>query len=53
MVIRLDIDICVIGKGGTKKGEWEKGWVSGGRGIVAAGFCGPFVCLGIFLLFVV
>jgi hypothetical protein len=29
MVIRLDIEIWVIGKGGTKKEEQEKGWVGG------------------------
>jgi hypothetical protein len=39
-----------IVEGGTKKGEWEKVWVSRGRDMEATGFCGPYVCLGIFLL---
>jgi hypothetical protein len=26
------------------------GWVSGGSGVGTAGFCGPCVCLGLFLL---
>jgi hypothetical protein len=54
MVIRLDIEIWEIGEGGTKwgvgkGGGWARvgGW---GRGMRAAGFCGPCVCLGVFLL---
>jgi hypothetical protein len=44
VVIRLNIQIFVIGKGGTKKGMWEKRWVGGGRIMGSAGFCGPSVC---------
>jgi hypothetical protein len=33
-----------------KRAEWEKGWVGGLRGMGTAGFCGPCVCLGVFLL---
>jgi hypothetical protein len=50
MVIRLDIEIWVIAKGGTKKVGQEKGWVGGGIGMEAAGFCGPCSCLSVFLL---
>jgi hypothetical protein len=50
MVIRLDIEIWVTGKGGTKNREWEKGGVCGGRSMGAAGFCGPGACLGACLL---
>jgi hypothetical protein len=50
MFFRLDVEIWVIGKGGTKKRGWEKGWVIGGRNMGAAGFCGTCVCLGVFLL---
>jgi hypothetical protein len=31
-------------------GRQEVGWVSGGSSVGHAGFCGPDVCLGIFLL---
>jgi hypothetical protein len=47
--IRLVIDFWGIGKGGTKKGcrkmsgLVENKWVT-------AGFCGPCMCLGVFLL---
>jgi hypothetical protein len=42
MFISLDTDSCIIGKGGSKSGEVEKGsgW---GRGMGVAGFCGPCV----------
>jgi hypothetical protein len=30
------------------KGKVERGWVSGGRGMDASGFCGLCVCLGVF-----
>jgi hypothetical protein len=50
MVIKLDIEIWVIGKGVTKRSRKKGGWVGGGRGMGAAGFCGPCVCLGVFLL---
>jgi hypothetical protein len=48
MGIRLDIEFWEIDKGGTKRrsGERVSGWV---RGMGAAGFCGPCVCLGVFL----
>jgi hypothetical protein len=49
MVIKLDIEICVIGKSGTKKGK-EKEWMVRRRGMVAVRFCGTCVCLGEFLL---
>jgi hypothetical protein len=49
MVIRLDTEILAIGKGGTIKEGMGKG-VGWGRGMGAAWFCGPFVCLGLFLL---
>jgi hypothetical protein len=33
LVIRLDVEIWVIGKGGTKKGGWERGgWGKRNRG---------------------
>jgi hypothetical protein len=37
MVIRVEIETWVISKGGTKMRD-GKGWVSGGRGMGAAGF---------------
>jgi hypothetical protein len=46
MVIRLDIEIWVIGKGDTTKGRVGKGW----EVMVDAGFCSPCTCLGVFLL---
>jgi hypothetical protein len=49
MVIKLDIEIWEIGKGSTKRGDRKRGkwgkWYGG-----AAGFCGPCVSLGIYLL---
>jgi hypothetical protein len=30
IIIKLDIEIWVIGKGGTKNGVWEKRWMGGG-----------------------
>jgi hypothetical protein len=45
MVIRLDIETWVVRKGGTKGGGGKEG-----SGMKAAGFCGPCVCLGVFLL---
>jgi hypothetical protein len=50
MIISLDIEIWEIGESGTKRGGQEKGWVDGGRGKGAAGFCGLCVCSGVFLL---
>jgi hypothetical protein len=49
MVIRLDIEIWEIGKGGTKRGCWKRGgWVGkevwGLLGIVA------FVCVWVYLM---
>jgi hypothetical protein len=49
MVIRLDLETWVIGKGGTKGGGVEKGQKGWGRGMGIAGFC-QRVCLGEFLL---
>jgi hypothetical protein len=49
MVSRL-VEIWVIGKGGIKKGGWQKGWMGGGRVMGTAGFCGPCACLGEFLM---
>jgi hypothetical protein len=49
MVIRLEIETWLIGKGGTKSG-CKKERVVGGRGIGAAGFCSPYMCWGLFLL---
>jgi hypothetical protein len=49
MVIKLDVEIWETGQGGTKRG-WEKWWVSGVRGMGAAGFCSPCVYLAVFLL---
>jgi hypothetical protein len=40
MVIRLVIDLGELVEAALKR-EWEKGWVSGGRGRGAAGLCGP------------
>jgi hypothetical protein len=42
MVIRLEMEIWVIGKDGTKRGVEKAG--SRGRDIGAAGFCCPDVC---------
>jgi hypothetical protein len=50
MVVRLNIEIWIIGKGGTNKGGQEKGPVGGGNSMGAAGFCGPCECFGVFLL---
>jgi hypothetical protein len=50
IVIGLDIEIWVIGKGHTKKRGREKGWMGVGRGLAAAGFCDPCACLYVFLL---
>jgi hypothetical protein len=48
MVFRLDIEIYVLGKCGTKRGqEKEK---MGRRCTGTAGFCSPYACLDIFLL---
>jgi hypothetical protein len=49
MVIRIDIDFGKLVKVALR-GRWEKGWVGGGSGKGDAGFCGPCVCLGVFLL---
>jgi hypothetical protein len=45
MVIKLKIETWVIGECGTIRGRLGRG-----RGMGAAGFCGPYVCLGVFLL---
>jgi hypothetical protein len=45
MIIRLVIDVWELVKGGGKRDE-----MGGRRGIRAAGFCGPCVYLGVFLL---
>jgi hypothetical protein len=45
MVIRLVIDFGELVKVALKRGAGDKGWVGGGRGVEAAGFCGPYVCL--------
>jgi hypothetical protein len=50
MVIRLVIDFGESVKVALNEGGWEKVWVGGGRGLGATGFCGPCVCLGVFLL---
>jgi hypothetical protein len=47
MAIRLEIETWVTGRGGNKGDGRRGGW---GRGMVAAGFCGLYVCLGIFPL---
>jgi hypothetical protein len=49
MVIRVDTEIWEIGKDGLK-GGLEKGCVGGGGCIWDAGFCGPCVCLSVFLM---
>jgi hypothetical protein len=46
----LEIETWVMGEGGSKR-EGRKGEVGGGRvGMEASEFCGPYVCLGVFLL---
>jgi hypothetical protein len=50
MVIRLDIETWVIGKGGIKNKEWEMEWVGKSGVMGAAEFCDACACLGIFLL---
>jgi hypothetical protein len=50
MVIRLVIDYLELVNVALKKGGWEKGWICGLKVMGIAGFCGPCVCLGIFLL---
>jgi hypothetical protein len=49
MVIRLDTDYGELIVIPLKRGGAEKGvvWL---KGMEAVGFCGPCVCLGIFLL---
>jgi hypothetical protein len=51
MVIRLDIEIWAIAKGGTRKGVGKEMGV-GGKRYGAAGFCSSCVCYseGVFLL---
>jgi hypothetical protein len=48
MLVRLDTEFEETGEGGAK-GGWEVDWVNGKRGMRAAGFCGPCLCLGVFL----
>jgi hypothetical protein len=43
MIIRQEMVTWVIGKGGTKRGA-EKMGVWRGKGMGAAGFCGPYEC---------
>jgi hypothetical protein len=50
MVIRLVIDYGELVKVALKKGGWEKKWVGWLKVMGFAGFCGPYVCLGVFLL---
>jgi hypothetical protein len=50
MVIRIEIEIWATGKCGTKIGGAVNGVSGWGRGLGVAGFCGPCVCLGVFLL---
>jgi hypothetical protein len=51
MVIRLVIDLGELVKVALKKaGRQEKWWVGELRGMGFAWFCGPCVCLGVFLL---
>jgi hypothetical protein len=47
MVVWLEIEARVIGKAALKKGADKRGR---GRGVGAAGFCGPCVCLGVFFM---
>jgi hypothetical protein len=47
--VRLTIEIWELDKVALE-GEVEVGWVSGASNVGAAGFCGPCVCLGVFLL---
>jgi hypothetical protein len=49
MVIRLVIDYGELVKVALKWGGWDE-WVGGLRGMGTAGFCGPCVCLDVFLL---
>jgi hypothetical protein len=49
MVIGLVMDFGDLVKVALKRGEWEKWWVDRGRGMGAAGFCGPCVCLSLLL----
>jgi hypothetical protein len=49
IIIWLETETWVTGKGSTKM-EGRMYWVGGGRGLEAAGFCGPCVCLVVFLL---
>jgi hypothetical protein len=49
MVIKLIIGFGELVKVALK-GGWKKGWECWGRSMRATGFCGPFVCLGMFVL---
>jgi hypothetical protein len=51
MVIRLDIETWVIIKMALKGRGRKRGLVGEGRRMRAVGFCGPHVCLDVFLLF--
>jgi hypothetical protein len=42
VVIRIDVEIWAIGKGGIKRGKQKRG--DGGRGMSPAEFCGSYVC---------
>jgi hypothetical protein len=50
MVVWVEIETSVIGKSGTKWEDGRGGGAGGKRGMEAAGFCGPCMCLGIFAL---
>jgi hypothetical protein len=45
MVTRVDAEIWVIGKGGTKRGDEKRGGEGSSTG--AAGFCGFCACLSV------
>jgi hypothetical protein len=50
MDFRLDIEVGVMGKGGTKKEGGGKRGGQVGEVYCAAEFCGLCACLGVFLL---
>jgi hypothetical protein len=51
MVVWLEIESWVIGKGGAKReGHKGVGWSGWGKWCRVAGFCGPCVCWGLFLM---
>jgi hypothetical protein len=48
MVVWLETETGVIGKGGAKRRAERRGGVCRGKGVEAAGFGGPCVCVGVF-----